>query len=373
MDTISDYFISYNNDIPIKQEKLSDPDISLNSSYSFPNDSHLQHQLFLSPLMENVPQNDLKMKETIPMNFEFPIKSKKPFKIIRMKREASNDSIDVKVEPEKKVMDNFRREIKRQATKRRIQMRANPNSEMGSDDQTSMLEGLSKSDMDEKSQKKMLQMIRNRISAQNSRDKRKNYVGALENVQDTLYLENEKLNQEKLQLINEMKKIELTNNELLKERNSLLKGESVGCFNCQPLFGDIQESNTLQKENQLAIGHPTRENSIINLGISLGVVFGSIMANELKKQNELNIRVENTNQGTQIMDLRGLSIPMMRETHLFVDQEDGILGVLRKCSKSTIASPTHSPIHEESLRLNRHGISQPGKPSFWESVSLNMS
>lgn len=49
--------------------------------------------------------------------------------------------------------------------------------------------------MDEKSRKKMLQMIRNRISAQNSRDRRKHLIETLENQKQLLTEENNHLKQ----------------------------------------------------------------------------------------------------------------------------------------------------------------------------------
>jgi len=82
MDPISDYFISYNNDITVKQEKLPDSEVSLNQYLPFNKNSHSVYPLMLVQSAQNIlNQTDLAMKKPAQGNSTFPWKGKKPFKI----------------------------------------------------------------------------------------------------------------------------------------------------------------------------------------------------------------------------------------------------------------------------------------------------
>lgn len=77
-------------------------------------------------------------------------------------------------------------------------------------------EGFNPENLDEKSKKKMLQMIRNRISAQNSRDRKKNLIETLENQQRVLSEEN-------LKLKSRIRQLEDINAQLQKENQGYKK------------------------------------------------------------------------------------------------------------------------------------------------------
>lgn len=90
-------------------------------------------------------------------------------------------------------------------------------------------EGFNDPDLDEKTKKKMIQMIRNRISAQNSRDRKKQYVQQLEAFQNKLAEEN-RLNQERSKkLQDENKRLIAMNAELLAENLRLKSGVCPNC------------------------------------------------------------------------------------------------------------------------------------------------
>jgi len=51
-----------------------------------------------------------------------------------------------------------------------------------------------------------------------------------------------------------------------------------------------------------------------------------------------------------------------------LEQEERRLNMLRKCSKSTMASPTTSPLTEEPFISNYYDASKQSKSSFWDQV-----
>lgn len=101
-------------------------------------------------------------------------------------------------------------------------------------------EGLSNLNIDEKTGKKLLQMIRNRISAQNSRDRRKAYLQTLEHAKEILLQENKNLYDEKNDIFEEVKRLQETNKRLLKEREVLVNLEKKQ--KDAPVFGGALNS-----------------------------------------------------------------------------------------------------------------------------------
>lgn len=82
MDLISDHFISYDEDFTVKQEKLSDPEVSFTSPFSLASDSTSFYPTFINPVLRNMLENpDLTIKQSIHTEDVKTLKLSKPFKI----------------------------------------------------------------------------------------------------------------------------------------------------------------------------------------------------------------------------------------------------------------------------------------------------
>ena len=110
------------------------------------------------------------------------------------------------------------------------------------------LEEFDNIEADPKTKKKMIQMIRNRISAQNSRDRKKAYLSQLEDAKNRLYTETLRASQEKNCLLDEINKIKEHNTRLLKENQKLRKIDDLGCENCQRGSEDKTSQNQTIEE-----------------------------------------------------------------------------------------------------------------------------
>lgn len=88
-------------------------------------------------------------------------------------------------------------------------------------------EGFDDPNLDEKAKKKMIQMIRNRVSAQTSRDRKKAYLNQVEQVRESLTDENLRLVRENTKLLDKVKKLEEENQELKRSAGSLCS--KCGC------------------------------------------------------------------------------------------------------------------------------------------------
>ena len=86
--------------------------------------------------------------------------------------------------------------------------------------------------LDSDTRKKMVQMIRNRISAQNSRDRKKFYIQQLEEIRDLLTEENSMLTSDKKTLLDKMQKMELDHEILIQEISTLKKNLPPVCSSC---------------------------------------------------------------------------------------------------------------------------------------------
>jgi len=93
----------------------------------------------------------------------------------------------------------------------------------------------------------MIQMIRNRISAQNSRDRKKNYVVQLEYSKNRIADENEKLINDKNKLMKEIKKLEESQAAMLKENQMLKNNKIAQCSLCRGVAKG-QEKSSLSTE-----------------------------------------------------------------------------------------------------------------------------
>jgi len=139
---------------------------------------------------------------------------------------------NIKDFPETPKIGNNSKKIKREQAKQRTQLKQITKpapSVKDSDDTESLLaEALSNSNGDEKSSKKMKQMIRNRISAQNSRDRKKMYVSNMEKANTVLKMQNS-------QLILQISELKEANKLIASEKEELkkkLQNDNSFCPHC---------------------------------------------------------------------------------------------------------------------------------------------
>ena len=82
MNPFSDDFISYENDFVVKQEKISDHDVSLGSPFSVASESTAFYQPFISPVLRSMLDSDnLTLKDPFNLDFVAPMKRPRPFNI----------------------------------------------------------------------------------------------------------------------------------------------------------------------------------------------------------------------------------------------------------------------------------------------------
>jgi hypothetical protein len=85
--------------------------------------------------------------------------------------------------------------------------------------------------LDENTKKKMIQQIRNRVSAQQSRDKKKHHLQQLEFEVKKLSKENQLLSQKNIEMNNKLKSFEISYAQLAHE-NQALKSHLDVCQHC---------------------------------------------------------------------------------------------------------------------------------------------
>ena len=136
--------------------------------------------------------------------------------------------------PENSSLSNKSKKIQREVAKKRTQIKkakSITNSiQIKEEEQSQLLiqDELNNSNVDEKSGKKLKQMIRNRISAQNSRDRKKTYINNLEKNSQYLKMQNTQLLNEIIALKEANK---LLNNDK-EELKKLLKKQAGFCSHC---------------------------------------------------------------------------------------------------------------------------------------------
>jgi hypothetical protein len=110
-------------------------------------------------------------------------------------------------------------------------------------------EGFNDPDLDDKTKKKMIQMIRNRISAQNSRDRKKMYVQQLEALQQKLADESRMNFERSKKLQEENKRLIAMNAQLMEENLRLKSCNTHTCANCGHSTDASSINSPLSNEN----------------------------------------------------------------------------------------------------------------------------
>jgi len=138
--------------------------------------------------------------------------------------------------------------MKRQIAKERTKTKQDYTAFLEGVDSKFLPEGFDDPNLDEKTKKRMVQMVRNRISAQNCRDRKKVHMMKLEDINTKLVQEKDALIKERTNLIDEMQRLQQANHALYEENQTLKNGNI--CSLCRR----AQNGETYQNEdeNQIA-------------------------------------------------------------------------------------------------------------------------
>ena len=142
-------------------------------------------------------------------------------------RHSSTDTFQVKIEADEKISTKTKLIMKREKAKQRLRVKQEPTSSIADSTAKLVLEDLNGPEFDGKTKKKMVQMIRNRISAQNSRDRKKAYVVQLEEARSMLEEDKAKLIQENSLLLKELKKLGEAQKKLKLENQELKRKQGI--------------------------------------------------------------------------------------------------------------------------------------------------
>jgi hypothetical protein len=163
---------------------------------------------------------------------------------------------DIKDFPEAPKLGTNSKKIKREVAKQRTQLKqiVKPSSKSENDEQTeALLAELNNPNLDEKSSKKLKQMIRNRISAQNSRDRKKAYVSNMEKNTNFLKMQNTQLIQE-ITILKEANKLLISEKEEMKKK---LQNDNSFCPHCR--HNGILSPSTNTHSSDEALPIPSEE------------------------------------------------------------------------------------------------------------------
>lgn len=226
--------------------------------------------------------------------------------LVKPQKEEPTEVLNIKIEDEEKLVSKSKRILKREKAKQRSQLKLEPMSLPSPTSSMCLPEGFSDCNMDDKTKKKMAQMIRNRISAQNSRDRKRAYVWQLELSKTKLAEDNQKLAQDKTELLNEIKRLEDFRIKLLEENKGIKKNLNLpfcgscnfGCKETQlsglnpiplakgiekelselsdQLLAKIPDCNKEMFNNTFALATFVSVNIIMNLSQQKGLAFESI-------------------------------------------------------------------------------------------------
>jgi hypothetical protein len=303
MDPFLDDFITYENQYGYKTQGLLDQDFPLSSPFSEHSDSTGVFPAFMPKTIQNLldpdesqfPQAQFYSKGS-PQQASSPFYTAKSGKNDYTEPSEATDSVDQyeffnnsedAEEPESKLNNRSKRIQKREKAKERVKTKTTKSSntkasakqkeELSTEDLLQQVdarfipEGFNDPDLDDKTRKKMIQMIRNRVSAQNSRDRKKVYLQQLEETNNQLTEETVRLEKEKVVLMNKLKEAELTCQKF-REENETLKRKNL-CIKCGCTL-DIQSPNSSSsEENSPILRRSHAGGNFFGLGMSFAFIF----------------------------------------------------------------------------------------------------
>ncbi len=187
----------------------------------------------------------------------------------------NSDDFNSPEEPEPKIHKNSKKIQKKDKTKEKA-----PKGKQKRQQATELLlktvdkrlipEGFYDPNLDNKTRKKMIQMIRNRVSAQTSRDKKKAYMAQVEENKKELENENIKLAHENSYLLERVKTLEAENAALKRGSDSYCSKCGFTLENEMPNSNPETEDSSLEQSN---VSSPT-----LRRGSSRRGFFGFSMA-----------------------------------------------------------------------------------------------
>lgn len=183
------------------------------------------------------------------------------------------DPLSVKLEAEDRLSAKSKRIMKRNVAKERTKTKKDAEAFFSGVDPKFLPEGYDDPNLDEKTKKKMIQMVRNRISAQNSRDRKKVFMQQIEDVNVKLMDEITTLKAEKDTLMNEITRLQQSEAQLILENQTLRNNNGNNsnnmCSSCR---------RTLQEEDPLYIDefNNNNNNQQQNLDDNLGDNFSTL-------------------------------------------------------------------------------------------------
>jgi hypothetical protein len=281
-----DNFISYDEDFQTRPEKINNFDLCFDSPYSGDTDST---GLFANQFQAHHP-DIFKMKDEytdiLSMSNGDTAKRNEPFKIIKttQKEPSRSSSIDVKEEPEPSVSSKSKRIGKREKAKERTKTKKG--SFLDNVDSKFIPEGFDDPNLDENTRKKMIQMIRNRVSAQTSRDKKKVYMQQLEEYRQKLANENHKLNSHNSKLMQDLKKLEEAYTRVVQENEELKKNTNFSCGHCGRYQSEVPSSEAdqfsgesqLEENSDLSSPRVSRNSNFSRSFFSYAFAFATILS-----------------------------------------------------------------------------------------------
>jgi len=222
MNPFSEDYFSYD-EVPLSMDKTTDAEFSLTS----PNSDSTG--LYVNPLSPSYPNyfqpNDQYGSETFVYERDYD-----PQTYQSSQRGGGHIVGQFGSQEDEKLLTKSKRIMKRNAAKERKKAKEETTFSLEGIDKKFIPEGFDDPNLDEKTRKKMIQMIRNRISAQNSRDRKKFQMQKLEDINTGIMEENTNLLREKAALLNEIAKMQENERKLYKEIENLR--QSTVCSSC---------------------------------------------------------------------------------------------------------------------------------------------
>jgi len=294
-------FITYENQYDFKPQGFLDHDFPLSSPFSENSDSTGVFPAFLPKTIQNLlDPDDSQFPQAQIHSKGSPQQISSPFYTVQSKKDDFTDPSEVtdsvdqyeffnnseeNEERETKLNSRSKRIQKREKAKERVKTKttkntttkasAKPKEELSNEDFLLQVdakfipEGFDDPDMDDKTRKKMIQMIRNRVSAQNSRDRKKVYLQQLEENNTHLSEANARLIKEKENILKQLKEAEATCQKF-KEENEALRRNNL-CLKCGCTL-EIQ-SPTSSEESVPVIRRSHAGGNFFGLGMSFAFIF----------------------------------------------------------------------------------------------------
>lgn len=107
-------------------------------------------------------------------------------------------------------------------------------------------EGIDDPNLDDKTKRKMVQMVKNRVAAQKTRDKRKTYMSELEEVKARLDEANRQLNERNRLLEQRVRELECSQAQLMAENQELKRGGQFAAAQSRSMPQQMSQTQQIQ-------------------------------------------------------------------------------------------------------------------------------